>query len=63
MLLAAARRFDWFDGSNDAGDALWLAALGADQLGVPMVEMPKAHRVALAGVAWPEAQATLGVAA
>jgi Holliday junction resolvasome RuvABC endonuclease subunit len=63
VLLAAARRFDWFDGDNNAADSVWLAALGAEHLGEPMVEMPKAHRVALAGVAWPDAQATLGVAA
>ncbi len=64
VLMAAARRFDWFDGDNNAGDALWLAALGADFLGVPMVPMPQAHRVALDGVAWPDGvQGRLAVAA
>lgn len=53
MMLAAARRFPDFDGDNNACDALFLAALGADHLGVPMVVMPQAHRVALDGVAWP----------
>lgn len=53
MLLAAAKRFPWFDGDNNACDGLWLCAAGADHLGVPMVAMPQAHRAALAGVEWP----------
>lgn len=63
MLLAAARRFPNFDGDNNACDALWLAALGAEHLGVPMVAMPQAHRVALAGVAWPVSLPAFEVAA
>lgn len=54
MLLAAARRFPWFDGSTaDEADALWLAAMGADHLGHPLADMPATHRAALAGVEWP----------
>jgi hypothetical protein len=53
MVLAAARRFDWFDGDNNACDALWLCAAGADWLGVPMVQMPAANRGALDGIDWP----------
>lgn len=49
-----ARRFDWFEGDNNAADALILAAMGADHLGVPMATMPATHRVALDAVAWPE---------
>ena len=49
MLLAAARRFDWFDGGNDESDALWLAAIGAELLGHPIVDMPTRNREALAG--------------
>jgi hypothetical protein len=54
IVLAAARRFGWFDGDNNAGDALFLAAMGTDHLGQPMVPMPAAHRAALAAVEWPE---------
>lgn len=35
-------------------DAIWLAYMGLDHLGWPVVEMPKAHRDALAKVDWPE---------
>lgn len=35
-------------------DAWWLRAMGLDHLGCPVVEVPKAHRDALAKVAWPE---------
>lgn len=54
VLVAVTRRFAWFDGNNDAGDAVILAALGAERMGVPMVQMPANHRVALDGVQWPE---------
>lgn len=53
MMLATARRFEWFDGDNNAADALWLAAMGADHLGMPLVEMPAVNRAALGKVAWP----------
>jgi crossover junction endodeoxyribonuclease RuvC len=55
MMLATARRFPDFDGGNDAADALWLAAAGADHLGHPPVVMPATHRAALAKVDWPVA--------
>ncbi len=54
VMVAVCRRFPWFDGNNDCADAVILAALGADHLGVPMVPMPAAHRVAMDGVAWPD---------
>lgn len=54
VLVAVCRRFDWFAGNNDAADAVVLAALGADHLGVPMVTMPQTHRAALSGVEWPD---------
>lgn len=53
VLLAAARRFPDFDGGNDAADALWLAAMGADHLGSPCTTMPELNRAALNSVEWP----------
>lgn len=53
VLTAAVRRLPDFDGDNNAADAAWLAAMGADHLGgEPLV--PATHRAALAKVAWPE---------
>lgn len=54
VMLATARRFQAFEGDNNAADALWLASMGADHLGVPLVQMPAANRAALTKVAWPE---------
>lgn len=55
VLAAVIRRFADFEGSsNDAADALVLAALGADHHGTPIADMPQAHRAALDAVAWPE---------
>lgn len=54
VLLAAARRFpDHNITGNDIADAVILAAMGADHLGVPIAAMPAAHRAALDKVAWP----------
>lgn len=47
------KRFPWFEGGEDEADALVLAAMGADHLGEPLVEMPQAHRAALTKVEWP----------
>jgi crossover junction endodeoxyribonuclease RuvC len=62
VLAAVVRRFPTVEvRGNDEADALVLAAMGADHLGVPIVTMPEAHRAALAKVAWPavkEAAAT-----
>lgn len=54
VLLATARRFPNFAGDNNEADALWLAAMGADHLGEPVVAMPAAHRAALDAVKWPD---------
>lgn len=54
IMREVARRFAWFHGDNNAADALILAALGTDHLGVPMVTMPQTHRAALSGVEWPD---------
>lgn len=54
VLLAVSRKFPSFEGDNNSADALVMCALGTDWLGVPMVTMPQAHRVALGGVSWPE---------
>lgn len=53
VMIATARRFPDFEGDNNAADALWLAAMGADHLGVPLVAMPAVNRAALDGVRWP----------
>lgn len=55
MLLATARRFPSFSGDNNAADALWLAAAGAEHLGYPLVQLPTEQRAVLAKVTWPEA--------
>ncbi len=54
VLVAVCRRFDWFDGNNDAADAVILAALGAEHAGMAMVAMPQVNRAALDGVQWPD---------
>lgn len=56
MVDAVARRFPHYEtgGDNNQCDAVVLAAMGADYLGHPVVDMPKTHRDALAKVAWPE---------
>lgn len=66
VLVAVCRRFPTFAGDNNSADAMVLAALGTDHLGIPMVAMPQTHRAALAGVEWPdlgEARVELEVAA
>ena len=50
MMLATARRFDWFSGDNNAADALWLSALGFQWLEEPIIDLPEAHLAALRGV-------------
>lgn len=50
VMLATARRFDWFAGDNNAADAQWLAAIGYELAGTPLLEMPAVHREALKGV-------------
>lgn len=45
VLTAAVRRFPAIEVTgNDEADALWLAAIGAELLGEPMVELPAAQR-------------------
>lgn len=53
VLVAAVRRFGWFEGGNDEADALWCAAMGYDWLDMPLVDMPAASREALEKVKWP----------
>jgi hypothetical protein len=43
-----------FSGNNDAADALWLALMGAEHVGQPLVEVSATRRGALAKVTWPE---------
>lgn len=52
VLLAASRRFPDFEGDNNAADATFAALMGVDHLTGQSV-VPAAHRVALAGCAWP----------
>lgn len=47
MMLAVARRFDWFAGKNDEADALIACAMGYEWLGRPIVAMPAVNREAL----------------
>jgi crossover junction endodeoxyribonuclease RuvC len=55
VLAAVIRRFPTIEvRGNDEADALVLAAMGADHLGAPMVEMPAVNRAALKAVKWPE---------
>ena len=53
---SVARRLPMFatGGKHDMADAAVLAAMGADYLGHPLADMPKAHRAALDKVTWPE---------
>ena len=54
VLLAVAKRYPHVDvTNNNEADALVLAAMGADHLGAPLVDLPAAHRAALDGVQWP----------
>ncbi len=58
VLAAVVRRFaDWDVTGNDVADALVLAAMGADHLGHPIVELPAQQRLALGKVAWPAVMA------
>ena len=59
MVLAAARHFSWYEGTEDEADALMLAAMAADFLGEPMTKMPAANRAALDKVEWPDLDAPL----
>ncbi len=54
VIREVTRRFEWFSGGEDEADALALAAMGADWLGHPIVDLPKTHRAALDAVRWPE---------
>lgn len=55
MAVALAKRKHGFELRDDNQvDAWWLGAAGRQHLGCPVVEVPKAHREALAKVDWPE---------
>lgn len=63
VIREVTRRFGWFQGGEDEADAVVLAAMAADHLGMPMVAMPQTHRAALTAVEWPEsAEQLAGVA-
>lgn len=54
MAIAAMKRVQLdFSGRPDECDAWWLRAAGLDAYGIPLVEVPKAQRDALAKVDWP----------
>jgi len=61
---SCARRIPYAptEGNDNLCDATWLAAMGADHLGTPLVDLPKAHREALDKVAWPANVAGVGCA-
>jgi crossover junction endodeoxyribonuclease RuvC len=53
-MVRAAERFPGVEIEDDnAADALWLAAMGARHLGMPVDDVPQAHAAALMGVTWP----------
>jgi crossover junction endodeoxyribonuclease RuvC len=54
VMREVARRYPDFQGGEDEADALVLAAAGADHLGTPIADVPKANRAALDAVVWPE---------
>lgn len=56
VLDATARRLPDIDtGADDnRADALWLACMGLDHLGTPVVDLPAAQRAVLDAVTWPE---------
>jgi Holliday junction resolvasome RuvABC endonuclease subunit len=63
MADAAARRIPdvHTHGEDNAVDALWLRAMGLDQLGQPLAALPAEQRAVLDRVAWPDlAGATRG---
>lgn len=55
MLEAAVRRLPAVEhlGNDNRVDALWLAAMGLDHLGLPLCDLPVLHRKALDKVRWP----------
>lgn len=60
VLLAAAKRFEWFNGNNDEADALWACAMGHEFLGEPIVDVPVAHKKAVETCSWPAPALVLG---
>ena len=52
MMLATARTFDWFDGDNNASDALWCAQIGYAVLGGEVPGRTKVNMLALDGLIW-----------
>lgn len=53
VTIAARDRLGYTGSENNEADALWLAALGYQRLGVPLARVPATHLRALDGVAWP----------
>lgn len=57
VLVAAVRRLRYDGSDHNVADAMWLLAMALDHYGAPPVQMPAAHRQALAAVQWPEIHA------
>jgi crossover junction endodeoxyribonuclease RuvC len=53
VMIACVQRLPILVSNNNEADAAWLLALGLDHLGVPLAQLPAAHRTALGGVDWP----------
>jgi crossover junction endodeoxyribonuclease RuvC len=53
MLNSALQRLPWAGNDHNEADATWLAALGCDLLGEPIVTLPATHRRALAKLTLP----------
>lgn len=61
---AVARRWPQFTtgGNDNLADAVVMAAMGADRLGVPIGTVPASHRLALSRLDWPDSLAPLEAA-
>ncbi|WP_130012154.1 hypothetical protein [Serinicoccus sediminis] len=57
MRMALYRRLHIDEPDDNAVDATWLAATGADWLGQPLATLPAAQRAVLDGAEWPERSA------
>ena len=53
VLVAAVRRLGYEGSSTDVADALWLLEMALDFYELRESRVPKTHRAALNGVAWP----------
>jgi Holliday junction resolvasome RuvABC endonuclease subunit len=53
VIVAVARAFPWFQGDNNAADALVVTSMATDHLGHPIWAVPAKQRAALTKAEWP----------